>query len=121
MSLSVVDCTTNLVIPASPFGQVRGGILTLYGYAKSHSLSQLLDLRNDICRMDIGYNAYRDARSMDCLVLHLGQSLQKYAIGLILEPLTNGHFIRIGQFAIKREEKVTIWPSHLEPVVIVVE
>lgn len=119
MPLNLVDCSTNLVISTSPFGEVCGGKLTLYGYAAAHPLSKLQ--WSDNCRMDLNHEAYRNVVSMVCLVLHLGQSSQKLAIGLILQPLENGNFIRIGQLSIEKEKKEHMWPSDLEPTVVVIE
>jgi hypothetical protein len=71
--------------------------------------------------MDLGHKAYVNAVPMVCLMLHLGQSSQKLAVGLILQPLENGNFIRIGQLSIDKERKERVWTSDLEPVVVVIE
>jgi len=111
-SAKLVDCTTELEDKNSPFGQVKGGRLTLRAKFVSHvSISWEGITKNTLIRMDDLEDEVD--RPQTSIYLYLGRTT-KFAIGLILRPSTDGNFIRVRQIQVPKAEEKLVWSNYLK-------
>jgi hypothetical protein len=109
----LVDYNTRLAHKDAPLGGVCGGTLVLRAHVVQMSWATRKSLSNrSKLRIDWGQNKGDHQHGNRYLLL--GRTRQRLAIGLILEPTGDGHFVRIGQLKIVNTDVEKVWPKVME-------
>ena len=107
-----ISCTTELVTEGAPLGEVRGGRLILRALLTPHQESPF-------GKVEVRMDNPQDSVNIEVMVyLYLGIADMNVAIGLVLQPIGDGNFLRVGQ--IQSKFKFDVCSDLLEPRVITI-
>lgn len=115
----LVDCNTCLAHKDAPLGQVCGGTLVLHARVVQMSWATRKSLSNK-SKLHIDWGQSKGDHQHGNRYLLLGRTRQRLAIGLILQPTSDGNFVRIGQLKVPNTDEEKVWPKAMEPQIVTI-